>query len=395
LNRKIHTRIVIMSLVNRMNSKILDKNDIDIVVYDENLDQFGGAFIVWHYYCIKFGKERANKIQYLSNDDIIAVVHKLSLKNVLLIGDADCVSKIYDVTSAFMQIKNVEYCWNHFFPDVSMPRLFDCADDRNFMIIFLEKMSDFQEWGQYFDPNLIDECSIRGKIALMNKQTMMTETMKQVTHIMQDIGGMYMYMVYAEAEYFKSEVCTQLYVKYPICDICVAYHYDADKNVTTYCIKSIDDTKILKNHVGMMLNGSFWMKLDGKCDLLPYRTINDLGLLKKMRNRINGIVAVKKKKYNYVLMDVAEIREEWIENEFSAFLKRKNEESSLIVFGKPSDDIQYDQENHTMIVLRDYVIMYNDKALTDGLKNLQFNLCNNEYLLCVTSDKEFADIFLY
>jgi hypothetical protein len=376
-----------------MNAKILDKNDIDIVVYDENATQFGGAYIVWYYYRSNWGNEKTDKIQFISNDDIITTVHKLSLKNVILIGEVDCVSKIYDVTNTFMQTKNIEQCWNYFFPDIVMPCLFNYMNDVNFMTIFLEKMYDFEEWETYFNVEFINECIVRGKVLLSTKQLMIRKSIADVMHIIQDVGGIYMYVLYCESEYFKSEICAQLCAKYPICDIFVVYYHDVEKNTTTYCIKSLENAKIIKNHVGMIFYGSFWMKLDGKCNLLPYRTINDLGLLKKMRNGIHGIVIIKKQKYSYVLMDVVEINEEWIENDFATFIKRKNEGSSLIVFEKPSDDIEYDKINHTMIALKDYVIVYNGQTSGHALKNLEFNLCNNEYLLCITSEKEFADIF--
>jgi len=373
-------------------SKILDKNDIDIVVYDEDMNKFVAVFIVWHYYETNFGRERANKIHFITNDNVIAEIHKLSSKNVILLGDVDCISKINDVTNGFMQIKNIVQTWNYFFPEINMPHLLNYIYDNEFMAVFSDKMYDFEEWIAYMDDKVIDDCIVHGKTTLANKSTIINSAMNNVTHIIQDIDGVYMYMVYVEVEFFKQEACAKLHAKYPICDMYVAYFYDKIKNMTTYCVKSVDNTKIVKNHVGMSYGGAYWLKINNT-GLLPYRTINDYGLLKNMRNKINGIVAIKEQKYNYVLMDVAEIREEWIENDFSTFLKRKNIEASLIVFEKPSDEIEYDREHHTMIALKDYVIIHNGLTVTDGLKNLQFNLCNNEYLLCITTEKEFGEIF--
>ena len=363
-----------------------DKENINVVVYNDQISNMSSAFTVWYYYYTRFGKERASKLKFMPSDDVVTSLRYLNDKNVMSVaGKIDAISKISRVASGFMQIEKVESVWRYFFPDTCLPQLFNRMTDPNFMIDFREKMYHFEEWNEIlFSENeeRIIECQINS-----------TLIKNDAVHIIQEIDSKYWYVVYAQHEYLKNDVTLLLETAYPVADIFVTYNYDQYKDATTFCVRSSDIKRIEKDHVGMAIEGAYWMKLNGKLDLLPYRTINDLDFLKCMRRCENGTITVKKDEMTYTLFSVVEIREEWIETDFMYFLKRKNSASQLLVFERPSDETKYDEEQHVMIPLKDYAIIHNERAAKDGLSNLHFALCNNEYMLCITSEREFANVF--
>ncbi len=96
-----------------MENKILNRDNIDIVMYHANCsDGFGSAFIVWLYFKQKFGLNRANNINYipcfhlkkeerLQND----ILNKLLGKNILMCDFSypyTDLNRIIDVSSSFM-----------------------------------------------------------------------------------------------------------------------------------------------------------------------------------------------------------------------------------------------------------------------------------------------------
>lgn len=363
-----------------------DKENIDVVIYNDEASNIPSAFTVWHYYNTRFGKERANKLKFMSSNDVVTSLRHLNDKNVISVGGKiDAVSKTSRVAHGFMQIEKTESVWEYFFPATSLPQLFDRITDQNFMVAFREKMHDFQEWREIlFSEN--DTC-------ITEYQFNGAQVKNNAVHIIQEIEGKYWYVVYAQSEYFKNDATILLEKTYPQADIFVAYCYDQGKNVTTFCVKTSNVKRVEKNHVGMTIDGAYWMKLDDKLDLLLYRTINDLDLLKNMRRCENGVITIREDEMTYALFSVTEIREEWIETDFMYFLKRKNSASQLLVFERPSDETKYDEEQHVMIPLKDYAIIHNERAAKDGRSNLHFALCNNEYMFCITSEREFANVF--
>jgi hypothetical protein len=74
-----------------MENKILDKNNIDVVLYHGSCnDGFGSAFVVWYYYKCLYGIERAKLINfipcYFQKDHQLTsdLLEKISEKNVLM-----------------------------------------------------------------------------------------------------------------------------------------------------------------------------------------------------------------------------------------------------------------------------------------------------------------------
>jgi hypothetical protein len=175
-----------------------------------------------------------------------------------------------------------------------------------------------------------------------------------------------------------------------------------DNNTTIFKLKLMRDNEI--NFYDFDSNGDYDLendtyiyRYDGIHSYLQYRTINDHGFLKLLRNKINATITIQKHLYTYALMKTSEIKKEWLGIEFMDFIKRKNNDSTLIIFEKPNDEeIKYDNQTGNIIFMKDYIIIFNDKSQQKDqapIHQLQYNLCNNDRFLCITSPKEFDEIF--
>lgn len=416
--------------------KILNPDQIQIVLYHGNCyDGFGCAFIVWLYYKRKYGIKRANEIEYIPcsyttkikeeeketiNKDFVEkfknknilmcdfsyhyqqLLELIEISNSFLILDhhktaEESLSKISENLKIFdMNKSGVGITWNYFFVDDPLPNLLAFIQDRDlwtnqlsntkeFIAFYYEQKFDFELWEEYLNnQNLIDSAIITGSQWLQYHEIIINKIVDRSSYIIQKVGYEYLIILYSNSIEFKSDIGNKLFTKYPFGDFSVVWSYDLYKNETTFSLRSTNDrydvSKIAKMFGGGGHRNASGMALSSVIGYLPFDKIDDHETLNLFSNKIKETISG----ITYTLFRVNQIKEIWLEHECLNLIKRKNNESLILVFEKISDQFPF---------MNDYVIIYNELNKNIEIQ-LQWKVFENNNHLVITSEKEFHDIFI-
>lgn len=425
---------------------ILDKNNIDMVLYHGScLDGYGSAFVVWYYYKKKFGLDNANALTYLpcyylkegqqlTNDSL----EKMSGKNILMCDFSykyDELVKIINVAKSFMildhhksaeeNLKNIPphlkifsmkksgvgITWDFMFPEKPLPKFLAHIQDydiwtyqipgtREFVTFFNEQKLDFNLWEEYLDETKIETAIQTGKNWLEYQNIIVSNIVKRTSYIIQEINNQYCIVLYCNSPEFKSYVGNKMFDKVLIGDFSCVWDYNLYQNQTNYSLRSTNDrmdvSAIAQKFGGGGHRNAAGVSFSGIVERLPLPVVENNGLLDLLMNNKKGTIRMRGESLTYTLFIVTEINNKWFEDKYLDLVKRKCNDSILIVFEKPSDSVKVDTQNSTVLPQKDYLIHYNEKCvLIDPAKTLQFiAMVTNHSVLEFTSEKEFEELFV-
>lgn len=423
--------------------KMIDKNNIDIVLYHGSCsDGFGSAFIIWYYYKLKFGIQRANELKYIpcyyqiKNELEQSFIDSMRNKNVIMSDFSfkyTQLTQIIDVANTFIildhhktaqdNLKNIAdhmkifdmdrsgvgITWDFFFPDQPLPTFLAYIQDRDlwtfklpatnsFVTYFYDQKFDFEFWETFLNEDVVSNAVIKGQNWSEYQKVMMDKIIKKTSYVIQQINNEYTVVLYNNSSEFKSDIGNKMFNSFPIGDFSCVWNYDLYKNETYYSLRSTDDrmdvSKIASEFGGGGHRNASGIVFKDMVGCLPYERVNDPGVLALLLYRKKGCLTLDNNEHTYSLFDVKEIKPEWLEEKYLNLIKKKCKDSLIIVFNKPSDQIDFNKETNEVIPLREYCLIYNEFAMKQIDKRLQYMVCASKdlYFTFVTS-KEFEQIF--
>ncbi len=130
---------------------------------------------------------------------------------------------------------------------------------------------------------------------------------------------------------------------------------------------------------------------------LPFEQVDDYGIISLLNNRTNietGTITMLGKKLNYSLIKTESVDKTWLEGSYLELIKRKFIESPFITFETISDAIEYDDKKEDIITLKQYIMIHNDKTITNPENRLQYAVfSDNKGFLIFDDNREFNQIF--
>lgn len=426
-----------------MTSETINKDDINIVLYHGSCsDGYGSAFVVWLYYKRNYGLERANEIEYIPcyhqkefqlSEDFL---NKLKNKNVLMCDFSykyDQLVKILYVAKSFIIIdhhKTAEadlqripehlkifdmksagcgITWNFFYPETALPRFLEFVQDRDlwtykfnntseFVAFFYEQDFNFEHWEKFLSDNMVDTAITTGSAWLQYKNILVDKMTKRTSYVIQEINGHYVIVLYCNSSEFKSDIGNAVFKKFPMGDFSCVWDYDLHRQQSSYSLRSTNDrfdvSAIAKKLGGGGHRNASGISLSGMVGCLPFDIIEDPDLLRLLHYNTKGVVNFGDSSYTYTLFKVKEIRQEWFKENYFNLLKRKCGDSILLVFEQMTDKVNVIDDS-VVVPLKQYSIFYNEKALKQPEKQLQFLVCVQKDCALVISEteKEFHEIF--
>lgn len=419
-------------------TKILNKNNIDIILYHgECYDGFGCVVITKYFYEQNFGIERANSIQsipcYRNKLLDVQFFETIENKNILMCDFSykyDILTRIIDKSNSFlildhhvtaetdlkkidkslkvfdMKLSGVGITWDYFFPNEEMPRLFKYIQDRDlwkliypeteaFVCSFYTKGFDYDRWKEYLNEDVLDKCLEEGSSWLTYKTMLVDRTVSKMCFIIQEINFKYVIVLYCNSSNLITDVGHEMLRQDPLGDFACIWNYNLYRNKTQYSFRSMDDREnvaiIAKKLGGGGHRNASSVSLEGCVGHLPYPIIFDDGIITLLKSVRKGNFNFGEEDFTYSLFEVSEIRESWLKSEYLDLIKRKSLNSLFIVFQTPSDSVVY--RNNDIIHEKTYTIIFNEKAIKKPEKQLQFLAYASENVLTFTSDKEFDDMF--
>lgn len=107
----------------------------------------------------------------------------------------------------------------------------------------------------------------------------------------------------------------------------------------------------------------------------------------------HSIVGKTDNEVTYTLYQVEKIKEEWLEEPILNAIKEENNSSHFIVFEKPSDNVEFDETTNEVVMLKDYVLLYNEKLLKDTRQLQSIVSRSVDNYICFSTGKDFHEIF--
>ena len=432
-----------------MNSQILSKDIIDIVLYHGHCaDGFGSAFCVWFYYKKNFGKDVADKITYRAcfhsadtdsnlKDDFIT---ELTGKNIVMCDFSykyDQLIRIQNVCKTLMILDHhktaqkdlesispelkifdmarsaVGITWEFFFPTEKLPMFLAHIQDRDIWKWSLPGTNEFSTWlhTQKFDfelfETLLDEEVVAksihtGKLYLEYKDIIVQNMINRASYVIHEINNEYKIVLYANTGEFVSEVGNKLFNKYPWGDFSVAYSYDLYRNKTSFSLRSTPDrtdvSVIAKRWGGGGHRDASGLGLSGLHGSLSYDIIPDYEILTFLQHKNLGPQITsdsdihKKISYVYTLYKISKLNKIIFGKKYLDLIKTKTSDSKYIVFETIIEG---------KIPTKKYIMVLNEKYIADPIDQLKIGaLGQTDYLaqqacsfLEFSSEKEFYDIF--
>ncbi|XWV24767.1 DHH family phosphohydrolase-like protein [Tupanvirus deep ocean] len=434
--------------LNCLVNKVLDKNNVDVVLYHGSCsDGFGSAFVVWLYYKRLYGLERANSIQYLpcyyqkENQSFAPeFLEKLTDKNILMCDFSYKYSQLMRliyVSKSFMILDHHKTAkadldrpdfpsslkifdmnrsgagitWDYFFPDQPIPKFLAHIQDRDiwtkkysetseFVAFFYEQEFDFDLWEKYLDDAMVKKAIETGRSWLEYQKVIIDKVIKKTSYVIQEINGQYSVVLYCNCPELKSDIGNLVFKALPIGDFSCVWDYNLYTDQTNYSFRSTDDrydvSAIASKFGGGGHRNASGAIFSGVVGCLPFNKIEDPGLLQLLLYGTKGKIDFAGTENSYVLFKVKEIREEWVKPGYMDLIKRKSKDCNLIVFETPSQSVDIDKKTGAVIPLREYNMFFNEKADCDAIKKLQYMSCmSKDHTLTFTSSKDFSQIFSY
>lgn len=431
------------TLKNTLDCGILDKNEIDIVLYHGHCsDGFGCAFIVWNYYRENFSLEKANAIKYIpcyhscNDTQFDKIVEKITTKNVLmcdfsykfsqlqiLLSKAksflildhhktakENLAKISNSYKIFdMEKAGVGLTWEYFYPETSLPIFLDYIQDRDlwtyeiphtleFVTYFFELDQKFEVWLPYLDITNVRNAITKGKEWLEYQNIVLGKIIKRTSWIIQEYNNQYIIVLYCNSIYSKSDIGHGMLQKYTFGDFACIWDYDLHNNKTSHSLRStndkIDVSQIAKMYGGGGHRNAAALSFDNVSNILPLDVINDHGLLDMLQSGTKGEITLVKNNCKYILFQVESIREEWLEKKYFDLLKRKCTDSSFIVFKTKTENVHVESDSLEIKPIYEYSTFYNEKSVGNQesiLKLLIFG--DKDTSLVFVSHEEFSDLW--
>lgn len=417
---------------------ILDKNEIDIVLYHGSCsDGFGSAFIIWNYYNEKFGLERASKIEYIpcyyqhnlkkfDND----FIEKIKNKNVIMCDFAykiELLNEIINVTKSFMildhhktaesQLLNIDnnlkifdmnrsgvgITWKFFYDQIQMPLFLLYIEDRDiwkneydeslpFSVYLHEEKFDFNEWKKFLDQSYLKSCIEKGINWRLYQKKIINKIVHKTTYIMQEIDGKYYLILYCNSPEFKSDVGNTMMKHYTFADFACIWDYYLQNNQTNYSLRSTDsksDVSIIASKFGGggHRNAS-GISFSGIQECLPFPKIHDHDIINLLYQGKQDYLMMLDNKKSYVLFRIERINKNWLEPKYLDFIKRKYSSSDLIIFMKELNQFENEKQ------LFEYIVYLNDGKENSGIDNLCLHASNaGNYALTFTTTENVDQIF--
>jgi len=433
---------------NSLTCKILNKNNIDIVLYHGSCsDGFGSAFVIWYYFKQTKGLEYANAIKYIpcyyqKNIDLPEDFLKdMFGKNILMCDFSykyNQLIQIINIAQSFMILdhhKTAEndlakipsdlkifdmdrsgcgITWDFFYPDVSIPKFLSHIQDRDiwthrvpktseFVTYFYEQDFDFELWETYLKEETVEKAIQIGEQWLEYQKILIEKIINKASCMIQEIDNKYAVVLYSNCPELKSDIGNKVFNKYPIGDFSCVWNFDIYKNQTACSLRSTNDrmdvSKIATRFGGGGHRNASGCSFSGATACLPFELVDDcdiIGLLLNGTTFDNALQSSKntETKLSYALFKVREIRSEWLEEKYLNLIKRKYNSSDLIVFEKESHMVDYDGEKNEVIPLKEYTLYYNEQSGKELEKQLQIMVCGiRDQAITFTSSKDFDKIF--
>lgn len=425
-------------------NKILNKNDINVVIYhDPCSDGFGSAFIVWYYYKnnyfdklkeIMFVPTTFLKKDGVLDDDYLA---QMKDKNILMCdfsfpyaqlinlitvsksfmildhhktAEADLKNIPTDLKIFDMSRSGVGITWDYFYPETPIPKFLAYIQDRDiwtyklpktseFITFFYEQEFNFEQWEKYLLEENVDLAIHTGTAWIEYQKILIDKIIKRTTYVIQEINNKYAIVLYCNSPELKSDIGNKVFNKYPIGDFSAIWDYNLYKNQTSYSLRSTNDrfdvSAIAKIFGGGGHRNASGLMVEGMTGYLPFKMIPDHGLLSVLCHSTKGKFLMHDEEITFTLLKVNEIISEWMEEKYLDLIKRKNNDSVFIVFETPSEMVNYNPTNSEIRPIKNYNLIFNEYAITNQEKKLQFMVYGNkDQVITFTSDKDFPDVML-
>lgn len=440
------------TIIQEMDKKILNKDEIDVVLYHGSCsDGFGTAFIVWYYYKYLYGMDRVKMINfipcyYLKDNQLSNnFIEKILGKNVLMCDFSykyDQLLQIISSSKSFMildhhktaeeDLKQIPECykifdmnrsgcgitWDFFYANLPIPKFLAYIQDRDiwakklsetslFVAYFYEQDFDFDLWEKYLDEEMVKEAINKGTIWLEYQNVLIDKIIKKTSYIIQEINNKYAIVLYCNCPKLKSDIGNKVFNKFPFGDFSCIWDYNLFRDQSYYSLVSTNDrmdvSQIALKFGGGGHRNASGIVFAGKVGCLPFKCIDDPGILSLLLYKTKGTFKFQNKCQSYTLFKVNEIKNEWLQEEYFDLIKRKCSDTPFIVFEKPSDavDFIFDKTNDTtnkltgeIVPLKEYSVFFNEVSCQDHVSRLKLMVCSSkEHVLTFNSSKEFCDIF--
>ena len=426
-------------------NKTLNKDEIDVVIYhDPCSDGFGSAFVVWHYYKIKFGMDRTSQISFIpgcysrkEKELSQEFLEKMVGKNILMCDFSypyPQLARIINVCKSFlildhhktaladlkeiptnlkifdMDRSGVGITWDYFYPEVLILKFLAHIQDRDiwtyklpntheFIAFFYEQKFDFNLWETFMLEENVNKAIDIGSAWLEYQQIIINNVISKTSYVIQEIDNKYAIVLYCNTPELKSDIGIKVFNRFPMGDFSAVWDYNLYKNQSSYSLRSTNDrydvSEIAKKFGGGGHRNASGLILKGCSGCLPFKMIEDPGILLMLLYGTKGTITMRGRKNGFTLFKVKEIRREWSEQGYFELIKRKTKDTPFIVFETPSQKVKIDTITSNVIQLRDYTLFFNEMSIEKPELKLQYMVCGNGEgnALVFTSDKDFADIF--
>lgn len=413
------------------------RDNIDTVVYHAGcLDGFGSAFIVWYYYKIKYGIEKANSIKYLPFDhrckknisnkfndktvlicdfsfnlektrQLIQIVkslliidhHKSALENLDTIDDK---FKIFD-----MNMSGVGLTWKYFFGN-KMPKflkyiqdydlwMFKYSETKKFISYISNTWFDFIEWEKYLSSDHLEKCIEIGKHYFKNQSNIVRNILRSSYFKIHEINQKYFIVAYVNSSMLKSELGNKMMKKYRFCDFACIWNYE-NNSYTKYSFRSTnkkyDVLTIASNFNGGGHRNASGCEFSGCITQLPFNSVNDTYLINVIARSKIKIFIFNTKPEKFVILECENINNDWFGDKYTDMIKRCFSECLFIVWKTLSDNVYYDENNKTVLRIPKYFVIFNEKSQTNPTSIMQY-LCaaNKNCIAEFETPKDITEIF--
>ncbi|AYV85439.1 MAG: DHH family phosphohydrolase-like protein [Satyrvirus sp.] len=421
------------------NNKTINKDDIDVVLYHGSCsDGFGSAFIVWYYFKKQQQMEKLGSIKfipchYLKDNDLSQdFLQKMADKNILMCDFTykyNQMVELIKVSKSFMVLDHhktaeenlqtvppnlkifdmkksgVGLTWEFFFPEEVIPKFLAHIQDRDlwinklpfnseFITFFYEQEFDFETWETYLDDSQLTKAIAIGTYWMEYKNIIVDQIVKKTSYIIQKIDNQFMIVLYCNCPNFKSDVGHVALKKFQIGDFSCVWDYNLYKKYTCYSLRSTDDradvSKIANKFGGGGHRNASGIVFPGLSQILPFAEVPDHDICSLLMSGKKGHMKLKGNEYTYTLFKVENISNEWLEDDYFDLIKRKNSDSTFIIFGKIVLDFN---ENKQAVPINEFVVYYNEKNLNKLEKQLQYYIFMRDEMVVFRSEKDLPDLF--
>lgn len=424
-------------------SKKLDIDDIDIVLYHGWCpDGYGSAFVIWYYYCNKFGINRASNIKYYgctydTNEFTQNTLNQYTNKNIIICDfsfDYKKTLQILQVCKSLMIVdhhataeKNlvelpniykkismnksgVGLVWELFYPNKPLPRFMEYLQDHDlwtgkyeetaYFNAFLDSQQfKFDVWGKFMNEEYLSECLNTGRLYNEYKLINVGRIAKQCKYLIHEIDDEYYLVGYCNTSIFKSEVGNTVFKYYPFLDFACVWNYDSYHNTGYISLRSID-TKTNVSNIAEKMGGGGHRNASGVTinnfnGVLPFTVVNNKELIDclikpdtfdiKIGSETMACTKIKLCTDSLKIFTTAK---------YQQLLKRIFSKSNLIVFQTTDpSNVTLADDMETIINLNTFTILWNETSLPDQVMQLYHAVCASKTLLSFSSEREFQDIF--